>query len=283
MTSVAEQVNETPVTFIVLVAYIALAIVTGQDGERHGELLIRYGAAYGPLVQDGEPWRLLTYAFLHGGFVHLAVNSVSLWFLGPPLERTFGSAKFVVIYVVAAIGGGIGATLWSPFTLLVGGSGALFGMIGAILALQMRLGRHLLDFLNDVGARQFLVLTIALLIAGALIPFVSNSGHVGGLIAGFALTFCFLERGRTPADRLSRVIQAGWIALFVSLLSYCAHPVVRADCLYDEFVGAERQGHRQEAGDYARAFLRCPDARAVLRMTENPIAARQLLEDRARE
>ncbi len=253
MTTFAEQVNETPVTFILLVAYIALAMVTGQDEERHVELLIQYGACYGPLVPD-EPWRLITKSFLHGGLLHVFLNSYSLFVLGPPLERTFGSAKFVLIYVVSALGGSIAAVLWSPSSMVVGGSGALFGMIGAGLALHMRLGRHLLDFLNYVGSRQFIVMLIALLIVGAVIPFVSNSGHIGGLISGFALTFCFLQRGRTPADRLSHIIQAGWIALFAGLIFYCMVPVVRSDYLYARLQEAAEDGDFEAAREYERAL-----------------------------
>jgi len=251
MNNFLEQVDRTPVTFIVLLAYVTMAFVTDPMNPTTAAL-IKYGAASGELV-PAQPWRLLTYAFLHGGILHLGLNSYFLFIIGPALEQRIGSIRYTLLYVIGAVGGGIGGCLWHPVGMpLVGGSAALFAMLGTGLALTMRQGRHLLDFLNYSGPRQLLLLIVANLAIGFLIPVISNAGHIGGLIAGFVLSFCFLERGRNPAnDRTARVIQVGWIALYLTLLLYCVQPVVRWDYLRAHINAPDLNERRA----YARALL----------------------------
>ena len=260
-----EQVNRTPLTFIILLAYLTLAVVTNPFDPTNKQLL-EYGAAQGMLVQQGEVWRLLAYAFLHGGLLHLAFNSYFLFIVGPSLETALGSPRFAVVYFVSALGGGIGGCMWhSPLTPLVGGSGALFGMMGAALALNMRQGRHLLDFLNYGGPRQLLGLIGINLVIGFMLPQVSNAGHIGGLIAGFALTFCFLERGRGAIDGTARAIQAGWIVLLASLTFYCVRPVTRWDYLVQQIVATEDPERKRQL---ARALILGTDSLRGVPLTD---------------
>ncbi len=267
----AEVANRVPVTMVVLLAYATLALVTGL--EPTNAKLLRYGAAVGLLVQDGEAWRLLTYAFLHGGILHLLCNGYFLYAVGPTIELALGSPRFALVYAVGALGGGIGGCLWqAPNVPLVGGSGALFGLMGAALALVMRRGRSPLDFLNYVGPRQLLSVVLINLALGLMWPQVSNAAHIGGLVAGFALTFCFLVRGRDRPDRWSRAIQAGWIALAAALLFYCMRPVVRWDYLVTQ---CERDGDPERCRALARALLLRYDLRDL------PPAANAWLRDAA--
>jgi rhomboid protease GluP len=230
MQSLLGLFDRSPVTSAVMVAYLLLAFSTDPIAPESAAL-VSHGAAVGVLVQDGEPWRLLTYAFLHGGLIHLLFNGYCLVMIGPGLEARLGSARFLLLYAIAAVGGGVAAVLWQhPVMPLVGGSGALFGMFGSALALNMRGGRHLLDFLNYRGPRTLVSLIIVNLVLGWLMPMVSNAAHIGGLVAGFVLTFLFLDRGRRPQlDVVGRAVQLGWIALFVSLTCYCTTPVARWD------------------------------------------------------
>ena len=256
MTGFLRGADETPVSYVIALAYVTMAFLTDPMDPEPLDL-IHYGAGVGFLIQDGEPWRLITHAFLHGGLIHLAFNTFFLIQIGPMVERRLGSVKFIVLYVITAVGGGVVGSLWHhPVTPLVGGSGALFGMMGAAVAINMRSGRHLLDFLDYHGPRQLLWLIAINLILGLLIPFVSNAAHIGGLISGFTLSFCFLERGRARIDGAGRAIQAGWIALFVSTLFYCSFPVLRWDYLLTQTARAD---------DPARAR-----AYAVALFTEDP-------------
>jgi membrane associated rhomboid family serine protease len=228
------QPQETPVSYIVLLAYAVFMYPGRRAGSDHS--LADWAritlSAVGDEIQDGEPWRLLTYAFTHGGLLHVLFNAASLVALGPPLERWLGSARFAVLYAVGALGGSLAGGFWhGPWTPLVGGSGALFAMMGAILALNMRAGRHLLDFLEHGGARSFLGIVLANLVLGWVIPHVSNAAHLGGMLAGFVVTFSFLERGRTLEDKVARAARAGWVALLLTCTLYACFPTARVDFL----------------------------------------------------
>lgn len=228
------QPQETPFSYVVLLAYAVLMYPGRRAGDEHSlaDQARSTFAAVGYAIADGEPWRLLTYAFVHGGLMHVLFNAASLLALGPPLERWLGSVRFAILYVVGALGGGLAGVYWhGPWSPLVGGSGALFAMMGAILALNMRSGRHLLDFLDYAGTRSFLAIVLGNLVLGWVIPHVSNAAHLGGMLAGFVVTFSFLERGRTVDDRLSRLARTGWIALLAASTLYTCFPTVRADVL----------------------------------------------------
>ena len=223
-----EQLEETPCTWIVAIAYGTFAVLTDLVAPTT-RALIEHGAAAGLLIGD-EPWRLLSYAFLHGGLLHLGFNTYFLVLVGPQLERAIGSARFALLYAVAAVGGAVAGTAFgSPVTPLVGGSGALFGMMGALVALMMRRGRTQLEFLAYHPARSLLTLIAANLLLGWMLPMVSNSAHVGGLVSGFILVYAFLERGRQRIDWMGRVTQASFVTLFGAAMLWSAAPVPRWD------------------------------------------------------
>jgi rhomboid protease GluP len=251
-----EQADRTPVTLMVLVAYLTLAVLTGFF-DADPQKLLDLGAAHAPRIANGEPWRLLTYSFLHGGLLHLAFNTLFLVQLGPVVEERLGSPRFALLYVVAALAGGVTGTLWHDVrTPLVGGSGAAFGIMGAALALNMRQGRHTLDFLDYHGPRQLVALIVVNLLLGALLPMVSNAAHVGGLLGGFVLVFCFVERGRAEADRLTRVLQAGWLALLVAWTLYSCIPVARWDYLFQQVQAAADGADEERRSRLIEALLR---------------------------
>lgn len=225
--SFLDQVNKTPTTYAVLLIYVAMAFLTDPFNPTR-EDFITYGGAAGLLVHDGQIWRLLSCAFLHGGILHLGLNSYGLMMLGPMLERHMGVGRFILLYAITAVAGSILGLMSQPeHYFLVGGSGALFGMLGAALAYNVRGGRTLLDFMHNHGSRRLIALIVLNLLIGFLVPIISNSAHVGGLITGFLLVFCFLEAGRERVDRTGRAIQAGWIAVFLGALLYVLNPIMR--------------------------------------------------------
>ena len=235
----------TPVTTGCLALYLLVALLTDPLAPGYAALE-RCGALIGALVITGEPWRLVTHAFVHGGLIHLALNSMALWQIGPQLERLLGSVRFGCLYGVAAVGGGIAGSLWqTPLAPLVGGSGALFGMLGSMVALNMRHARSPLDFLNYEGPRQLIGLIVANLALGFMIPQVSNVAHIGGLVTGFAFTLCFLEPPRAATrDRLAAVTKWSASLLFLSLLLWCVFPVTRWDYLFSRVAHARSAPER---------------------------------------
>jgi rhomboid protease GluP len=225
------RIESAPVTAAVFVAYLAIAFLTDPMNPTTAQL-IAYGGAVPMLVADGEGWRLLSCAFVHNGLLHLLFNSYMLLTAGTFLEQRLGSARYALLYVVSAVCGSVFAMFVMPLAgVVVGGSGALFGMFGAAVVLHMRSGRTLTDFLDTYNGRQLLMLIGINFALGFVLPNISNAGHLGGLVGGFVLTFCFLEQGRRAADRTSRVVQTAWIAVFVTWTWYVQAPAVRPDWL----------------------------------------------------
>lgn len=231
MKDVLQQADEIPVTLVVAIAYVTMAFLTNPASPT-SEQLHQHGWLMATLVSDGEPWRLLSCSFLHGGWLHLAFNTYALLGFGPALERSLGSARMAALYLVGALGSSLAVCLVnSPFQPVVGGSGALFGMFGAIIALQMRQARSALGFLNYDGPRRMLRLLVIYLVIGAFIPFISNTAHVGGVLTGFAFTFLFLT-GTNKMETWIRPWRVALIALLASLTLHTLQPTTRWDWLW---------------------------------------------------
>lgn len=148
--------------------------------------LTEAGAVYGPAVADGEWWRLGTAAFLHLGLLHILFNMYALWLFGPIMEQMYGHVEFAVIYLLCALGGNVLTVLAAPSIPAVGASGAIFGLFGLAFIVSRR--RHLLlgpearAMLSRVGTLLVLNLFITF-----TVPFISWTGHVGGLLVGAAI------------------------------------------------------------------------------------------------
>jgi membrane associated rhomboid family serine protease len=141
-------------------------------------------------VSEGEWWRLITATFLHYGLVHLGMNMLVLWFIGPPLEEYFGHWRYLLIYVVSGLAGSAGALVWSPNALTVGASGAIWGIMGAALVLEARR--------IWVFGGQAMGLVVFNLAITFLIPGISIGGHIGGLIGGGLCALAFSSLRRSP-------------------------------------------------------------------------------------
>jgi membrane associated rhomboid family serine protease len=137
-------------------------------------------------VADGEWYRLITGAFLHGGLIHIGLNMYVLYILGPQLERALGHLEYAAIYLVALLAGAFGALVLTPFEPTVGASGAIYGLFGAIVVLQRRLGMN--PWTSGIAG----LILINLLLTFAF-PGISIGGHIGGLIGGAMAAFVVLE------------------------------------------------------------------------------------------
>jgi len=210
--------RDAPVTYalIAICAAAFLAQLAGGadllDGSPIGSVgldggLFAFGRDGGELVgvAEGEPYRLLTAAFLHGGLLHLGLNMFALYFLGTLLEPAIGSSRFLAIFLISALGGSFGALLLDPDQLTVGASGGIFGLMAA--AFLVARGRGL-----DALASQIGFFVIANLVFTFSIPNISIGGHLGGLVAGglAALLVLGLERRRLPN---ARVVEVGGLAV----------------------------------------------------------------------
>lgn len=231
MNDFLQQANRMPVTLLIALAYITLAFLTDPFDPTPKDL-DAYGWLTALQAGNGEGWRLLTSAFLHGGILHLGFNTLALVNLGPALEMTLGSVRFLLLYVVAALGGSIAVCLLYPvYGPVLGGSGALFGFMGSLLALNVRSGRHLLSFLDFDGPRRLVGWIAGNLVISYLVPHVSNTAHIGGLVAGFLVTFLWFEPGHSPSPLL-RQWRAAFTAMAAGLLFWCLVPSTRWDHLW---------------------------------------------------
>lgn len=167
--------------------FLAMVLLTGWQSILFPDLenLMSWGALYGPDALYGEYWRMFTSMFLHAGILHLGMNMYVLWFVGQIVERLFGAKKFLVIYLLAGIGGAINMLIWCPTAVSVGASGAVFGAFGGLLAFFQLHRSEFPPRLFQERLRGILVFLLINLFYGFLIPGIGNAAHIGGLVAGY--------------------------------------------------------------------------------------------------
>ncbi|XP_020983826.1 RHOMBOID-like protein 5 [Arachis duranensis] len=155
----------------------------------------------GALEEDGvlekhQAWRFFTCMFLHAGVVHVVANMFSLLFIGIRLEEEFGFLRIGALYLLSGFGGGLLSLIHlkntaTSKTISVGASGALFGLLGAMLS---ELLTNWTIYANKCAALISLLIIIGLNLAVGFLPHVDNSAHIGGFLAGFFLGFVLLMR-----------------------------------------------------------------------------------------
>lgn len=178
----ASLFSSAPATFV-LIALNAAAflaeIASGAGGfyEINGSSLVLDFGLFGPLVSEGEWYRLVTSGFLHASLLHVGFNMFALFFLGRILEPSIGTPRFLAVYVASLLGGAFGALLLDPNALTIGASGAIFGIFGATFVIARWRGFDAVA--SSIGI--VLLINLALSFGAANI---SLGGHLGGLAAG---------------------------------------------------------------------------------------------------
>jgi rhomboid protease GluP len=159
-----------------------------------GYLLIHAGGQYWPLVLDaGEWWRCITYAYTHGGLIHLGFNMMVLYQVGPMIEQEIGTVRFIVLYTLTALTATLAGLLWHPISPVVGASGSLFGLIGFAITYYHRIGGSAAH-----NYRNFMLKWAAIAFVFGLLVGADNAGHLGGAVGGalFGLILPIGIRGR---------------------------------------------------------------------------------------
>jgi membrane associated rhomboid family serine protease len=176
------------VTALVALNVIVYLITMAQGGgpnDPGGSLFFDWALA-GIAVADGDWYRLVTAMFLHGGLIHLAFNMLALWWLGSIVEQAIGTLRFLLVYLVSGLAGSAGALLMTdPLAITVGASGAIYGIMGALLILEYMQTGSLAG-----QAMTLIVINLALTFA---IPNISIGGHLGGLAGGIAATYALAQ------------------------------------------------------------------------------------------
>lgn len=170
-------------------------------GSTNNEVLYNFGAKFNlAIVLGGEWWRLFTSMFLHIGFMHLAFNSIALYYLGIAVERMFGHQRYLILYIVAGLVGSVASFAFSnPQGLSAGASGAIYGLFGALLYFGLR--RKDL-FFQTMGRDILMILGINLALSLA-VSSIDLFAHLGGLVGGFfaAMMVGLPQFGREPSRR----------------------------------------------------------------------------------
>jgi membrane associated rhomboid family serine protease len=166
------------------------------------------GSAWLPGVSDGAYWQLLTSAFTHVEVWHIAFNMLALWVLGPQLELAVGRVRFLALYLLSGLSGSL-LVYWlaSPGLLTVGASGAIFGLMGALLVLAIKVGGQLQQILIWIGIN--FVITVTL-------PHVSWQGHLGGFLGGSLIAAALVY---APRKRRTLWQSAGLGAIALALVA----------------------------------------------------------------
>jgi len=166
------------ITYALMTICIVMFLITygGNDVNK----LLFFGANYGPLVKSGEVWRLISSMFLHAGIIHILFNMYSLYIVGPRLEDFYGKWKYLVIYLLSGISGGLLSVGFNDNVLTVGASGAIFGLFGALLYF----GYNYRGYIGAIIRSQILPIVIYNLFLGFFISGIDICGHIGGLIGG---------------------------------------------------------------------------------------------------
>lgn len=206
---------------IIAINVVAQVVVVATGGVRNpsNSEFFRWGWLSGIEVADGQYWRLLTAAFLHGGWLHLAFNMYALYLFGPFVEQTLGRVRYVITYLTLAIGSSVLVYLLEdPLTPTIGASGAVFGLFGLALVFLTRTRQNITGMVILLAINGFISLQEG----------ISWQGHLGGFVTGVLLGLMFAY---APRERRT-LIQ---VVTFVALWAVFAAAVVWRT---DEIMGA---------------------------------------------
>lgn len=180
--------------FVVLAClgvYVIQAAISGYWVALDGVTLTEWGINIGPQTVHGAWWRLPASIFLHLNLVHLAVNMWVLWSAGRLAERLFGNLVYAVIYLVAGLVGGLLSIAWNPAVVTAGASGAIFGVLGALIAYLVHGGTRVPRRILRAHLIPTLLFTLFSILNGLAQAGIDNAAHVGGLVAGLLLGWAF--------------------------------------------------------------------------------------------
>jgi membrane associated rhomboid family serine protease len=194
---------------------VATGTPLGGVTNRNLGTLYVHGALFGPYIHEvqHQPYRLFTSAFLHDGILHIAFNMWFLFVLGPLLERGIGRWNFLAIYLASLFAGSFGALLFQPQVPTVGASGALFGLLGALIVIANARGISIWQ--SGLGATLVINIVFSLTVAD-----ISIGGHVGGFVGGALCGRLYLELAERRNSRTAFWIGCLAVAIIAIIASY---------------------------------------------------------------
>lgn len=206
------------VTYIIMAICIILFILMElSGGSTNSQTLLKYGANLDVLVKNGEYYRLFTCIFLHIGIMHLLCNMYSLYIIGREVENLFGKIKYIIIFILSGIFGSIMSLAFTHNTISAGASGAIFGLLGALLYF----GMHYRTYLGEAIKRSIIPIIVVNLIIGFFAEGIDLAAHIGGLVGGLlvAMMVGVPDKSKTK-DIINGTILTIIYLIFISYLAF---------------------------------------------------------------
>lgn len=206
------------VTYIIMAICIILFILMElSGGSTNSQTLLKYGANLDVLVKNGEYYRLFTCIFLHIGIMHLLCNMYSIYIIGREVENLFGKIKYIIIFILSGIFGSIMSLAFTHNTISAGASGAIFGLLGALLYF----GMHYRTYLGEAIKRSIIPIIVVNLIIGFFAEGIDLAAHIGGLVGGILLAMMVgvPDKSKTK-DIINGTILTIIYLIFISYLAF---------------------------------------------------------------
>lgn len=202
------------ITYAIIAICVIVFILMG--GSTDGKTLLSFGANLGLLVKRGEIYRLLTCAFVHIGIIHLVVNMYSLYVVGSQVENFYGKIKYLVIYLISAVCGSILSIGFNDNVISAGASGAIFGLLGAILYFGVKYR----TYLGQTIKSQVIPIILINLIIGFTTPGIDNAAHIGGLLGGVLSAMALgINEEQDKSSKLNGIIL---LLIYIAFIVYFA-------------------------------------------------------------
>jgi rhomboid protease GluP len=213
-------------TMVILVInfglYLATTVYSMKAGNQgafmnlDSRTLLAFGAKFGPFIAAGQWWRLVTAGFLHGGLLHILMNSWVLFDLGAEVEQTYGASRMWVIYFLSSVCGFYASDLWNPMAPSIGASAGLAGLIGAMIALGLTHSGPVATAIRG----HYIRWAVYLMIWSLFFPGIDMAAHVGGMAAGFGAAYLagLPHHEGAPVEQLWR--GAAWLCILLTAVSF---------------------------------------------------------------
>ena len=204
-----------PIITYAIIAICAIVFIL-MGGATDGKTLLSFGANLGLLVKQGEIYRLLTCAFVHIGIIHLVVNMYSLYVIGSQVENFYGKIKYLLIYLISAVCGSILSIGFTDNVISAGASGAIFGLLGAILYFGVKYR----TYLGQTIKSQVIPIILINLAIGFTTTGIDNAAHIGGLIGGVLSAMALgVNEQQDKSSKLNGIIL---LLIYIAFIVYFA-------------------------------------------------------------
>lgn len=184
-------------TLLIIINVVVFAVLTFLGDTTDVQFMYHHGASFWPaIIEEHEYYRLLTCTFIHFGISHLFNNMLVLAYIGDNLERALGRIKYLIVYLAAGVGSSAVSAVWSmwkdEYSVSGGASGAIFGVVGALLVIVIRNRGQL----EDLSSRQLMLFAGFSIYHGVTSAGIDNMAHISGFVIGALLGGLLYRRKR---------------------------------------------------------------------------------------